>query len=280
MRPKNSRKSGRISLLPSTNQTFTTEANFMISPNELLGTFPIDVKVHNKPKIHQHKGADKGYTDLLTTTTGVYGKSYREKVSPIIKAHMDRLRKRHQYWALYYNYLKEGSEESLLKAQKIKENNLGYKKINRRASKLKALNQSLINKAINDWFKTEPSEYYVLEDLSWQSPKSVRYSKSIRDELSHWDKGYLQERIEFKAHEQGSKVIIVNPAYTSQICHKCQHFGIRAGKQFTCEHCQLTFDADQNAAFNIEARASDSEITTFTKYQIVKSILEKRLKRM
>ncbi len=52
----------------------------------------------------------------------------------------------------------------------------------------------------------------------------------------------------------GVKLVIVNPAYTSQTCHKCLHIhpdpsqSYRSGKLFKCGHCLWEGDADFNGA--------------------------------
>ena len=58
-----------------------------------------------------------------------------------------------------------------------------------------------------------------------------------------------------KAESAGREVIAVNPAYTSQDCHKC---GFRAKKKLSerwhnCPMCGLVLDRDTNAAINILA---------------------------
>lgn len=61
---------------------------------------------------------------------------------------------------------------------------------------------------------------------------------------------------------QGVKLILVNPAYTSQTCHKCLHVhpvkgkSYRNGKTFRCGHCNWKGDADYNGAKNIAALGS------------------------
>jgi putative transposase len=57
----------------------------------------------------------------------------------------------------------------------------------------------------------------------------------------------------------GVKLILVNPAYTSQTCHKCLHIhptkgkSYRNGKDYHCKHCGWKGDADYNGAKNIAA---------------------------
>ena len=78
-------------------------------------------------------------------------------------------------------------------------------------------------------------------------------SKKTNSYLSTWQKGYLQERLAFKATQHGSGLTAVNPAYTSQICSNCGAFGKRKGNIFDCG-CTGEVNADINAAKNILAR--------------------------
>ena len=76
-------------------------------------------------------------------------------------------------------------------------------------------------------------------------------------------------------HEQ------VNPAYTSQLCPKCDFVDSknRNGDKFTCLHCKYEDVADRVAALNIERRWYDPEIGLYTHYSEVKAILQDRFYR-
>jgi len=75
------------------------------------------------------------------------------------------------------------------------------------------------------------------------------------------DSGWFDFRrmLEYKAEVHGSKVIPVNPAYTSQMCSQCGHTDSenrpRGGERFCCQECGYKEDADINAAKNILAAA-------------------------
>jgi putative transposase len=130
---------------------------------------------------------------------------------------------------------------------------------------------------LNDFFFFEKPSEIVHEDLTKLSQdKESKFSKKLRNQLNHWLKGYLQERINFKANLKGSDLVAVNPAYTSQICSNCRGFGKRKSDIFTCS-CTGEQHADINAARNILARKYDTKITLYTKYQVVKDILLARI---
>jgi putative transposase len=66
--------------------------------------------------------------------------------------------------------------------------------------------------------------------------------------------GELRRQLEYKSNWYGSHVLAVNPAYTSQRCHECQHreAGNRPSQSvFKCLACGHEAHADVNAALNI-----------------------------
>ena len=79
--------------------------------------------------------------------------------------------------------------------------------------------------------------------------KNHRLAKSISDVA--W--GMLVRSTESKAAYAGSKVVLVDPKYTSQMCSRC---GMIVKKDLSerihsCSECGLTMDRDLNAAINI-----------------------------
>jgi putative transposase len=67
----------------------------------------------------------------------------------------------------------------------------------------------------------------------------------------------LRQFLKYKALKHSVKLILVDPRYTSQICHCCLHIhpakteSYRKGKKFACGHCGWIGDADLNGAKNI-----------------------------
>lgn len=69
---------------------------------------------------------------------------------------------------------------------------------------------------------------------------------------NNWAFYQLRQYLTYKCLLAGVKLILVNPAWTSQTCHKCFVIGNRNGKKFTCSKCGI-FDADWNGSQNIAA---------------------------
>jgi len=99
----------------------------------------------------------------------------------------------------------------------------------------------------------EQGDVIVLENL-----EHIRESSDSDTEWVHkWSFRDLQDKIEYKAHLKGVKVVYVNPHNTSQRCSRCGHIDKNNRKRgfFECEHCDFTLDADLNAARNIKHKA-------------------------
>jgi putative transposase len=90
----------------------------------------------------------------------------------------------------------------------------------------------------------------VFEDLNiTKLVHNHNLAKSILD--ASWNK--LVQYTSYKAEDAGRKVVLVNPAYTSQMCSRCgqivkKDLSIRI---HNCPYCGLSIDRDLNAALNI-----------------------------
>jgi len=90
----------------------------------------------------------------------------------------------------------------------------------------------------------------MFEDLNITNmQKNHRLAKSIADVA--WNQFIMIT--ESKAEEAGSRVILVNPRNTSQMCSRCGMIVAKtlSDRVHSCPHCGLVMDRDQNAAINI-----------------------------
>jgi putative transposase len=72
--------------------------------------------------------------------------------------------------------------------------------------------------------------------------------------LKNWPYYNLQQKIKYKAEILGIKVILIDPAYTSQECSHCgciEKGNRETQEQFKCLACGFEANADYNAAVNI-----------------------------
>ncbi len=231
------------------------------------------IKVKNEEKAEEKSiGIDKGYRCLIATSEN---KFYGEKLNDFLSKETERLNqinaKRNRLWALMKKYEKEGNTQ---KADNIKRFNMGKVKYNRNKNRFDSQVKSYINREINRFITNDNPSELIMEDLSFVSWED-KFPAHIKRKLSRWIKGYIRERLNYKSNLNNIDQVIVNAAYTSQVCHKCGRFGVRNNEVFTCPSCG-SMDADYNASKNIEARKEDKEITLYTPYKKVKEILIKR----
>lgn len=260
-------KQKRISIQIKDTRLFTSNLTIKWDSYTLKIYAPIEII----PKINKNTniiGIDKGYTSLLTTSAGnKYGTKYKQISTLYIEKQVKKNKNRRRLYQLYRGYLKS---ENLYKANQIYKNNLGKLKYNSNQHKCKENLKAYINHSINQMLITEKPKEIVKEDLTWVGNKK-RAGKQLNNRLNRWMKGYLDERLEFKAELNGIQITEVNPAYTSQIHHKCKALGIRQFETFTCPKCNETEDADINAANNILERKYETQITKYTSVQTIKN---------
>ena len=243
---------------------------------------PLDRIINKKEMTEQSEilGLDVGITDLITLSNGsVYGANSAELFYTLSDNLVNKNRSR------LFSYKRQLEERILIeqdqykksilesKLRNLENNNLGSKKRISKISKYKSRIASHINHELNKMIKEEDIEEIVREDLNWSSKKK-NISKKQRNRFSTWSKGVLLERLSVKLSEKGITETIVNPAYTSQVCCKCNHLGNRKGKEFKCSNCNLSIDADFNASINIKKRKFISEINIDTPYKEVKKYYE------
>ena len=225
-------------------------------------------------------GLDVGITDLITLSNGsVYGANSSELFytlsDNLANKNRSRLfaykRKLEQKIVIEQDESKKSILE--LKLKNLEENNLESQKRNTKIGKYKSRIISHINCELNKMIKEEDLKEIVREDLNWISKKK-NVTRKQQNRFSSWTKGILLERLSVKLTEKGIKETIVNPAYTSQVCSKCNRLGIRKGKEFKCSNCSLSIDADFNASINIKKRKYIEEINIYTPYKQVKKYYE------
>lgn len=264
-------KRKRINIPVKDSREFTNTLRIKWNDTHLSIYIPIEIN----PKINKNKtilGVDKGYTSLLTTSTeNKYGVNYKQISIPYIEKQVNKNKNRNRLYKLYKDYLEKGN---LYKANQIYTNNLGKLKYNNYQNKYRETLKAYINHTITQLIEKEKPKEIVKEDLTWVGNKK-RGSKQLNNRLNRWMKGYLDERLEFKAELNGIKVTEVNPAYTSQIHHKCKTLGTRQFETFTCPKCNETEDADINAAKNILDRKYETKITKYTPVKTIKAYYTK-----
>jgi len=93
----------------------------------------------------------------------------------------------------------------------------------------------------------------ALEDLAGIRERTNKQArgKGERRRANSWAFYQLRCFVAYKCAAAGVPFVLVNPAFTSQMCHCCLHIGERSGKWFRCPDCGWSGDADYNGAANI-----------------------------
>jgi putative transposase len=115
------------------------------------------------------------------------------------------------------------------------------------------ISRTIVNQAKSECKVIAIEDLTGIRDRTNQQPRS----KTERRRSNSWSCYQLRTFLEYKAIQAGVKLVKINPAYTSQMCHKCNHIhpvrgkSYRSGKSFKCGHCGWHGDADLNGAMNI-----------------------------
>lgn len=215
---------------------------------------------------------DKGESALITSISGrQYGNEYRN----INRELIDRQVRKNANRNRIFRHMKELERKGELeKAGNMQESNLGKKKQEKFSNRIRERSRNYINMTVNEFLDAELPSEIIKEDLSWEK-KSRKKGKGFRARIARWEKGVLDDSLEWKAYKSGIAVTNVNPAYTSQVHHECGKFGKRNGRSFWCPHCGKEMNADVNAAYNIMERKDIKEITLYTSAAKVKEYYEK-----
>lgn len=252
----------------------TLQVVFLRDSHRISIRYPKELNSTNEPSTFQKEiGVDKGFNKMVSCSSGnEYGMEFGKLLSQISDQMTAKNKKRNQYYSRLKELKNSSSWKDQKKYQNIVKNNLGKKKYNNQQHKWKEQIKTYINTELNNMFQKEKPSIMVKEDLSWTSRKKS-YNKTMNRRLSYWTKGYLDERLTYKAEEYHAQEITVNPAYTSQICNTCKIKVTRQGAVCTCPNCG-ELNADVNAAKNILDRSKDTRITIYTSAKKVKELLK------
>jgi IS605 OrfB family transposase len=113
---------------------------------------------------------------------------------------------------------------------------------------MRAINHGISKQLIEKAQTTQ--RQIALEDLTGIRQRT-KVRKPQRYTHHSWSFYQLRQFVAYKAEAAGVPLILVDPAYTSKICHCCHHLGHRSGLKFSCTRCGYVGDADYNAACNI-----------------------------
>lgn len=128
---------------------------------------------------------------------------------------------------------------------------------------------------IKQFLKGRDNDLIVMEDL--EIGYSNLHNKKINILMRRLHIQAIKDDLIRYCKEKGINVVLVNPAFTSQLCPRCGYVDKKNRKtqeKFSCVKCGYTTNADLNASENIRNRYYDSRITTKTPAYKVKELLE------
>jgi IS605 OrfB family transposase len=181
-------------------------------------------------------GVDLGITDIAMTSEG---QSFGGKTIKQIKTHYASMR------AVLQQKAVKGTRSSRRRCRELQQ----------RLSGKESRYQRQINHEISKALVTRAQEIpakIALEDLTGiRQDINAKEGKKQRKKVNGWAFYQLREFLVYKSLQVGIPLVLVDPHYTSQVCHVCGEDGIRKGKSFKCPACSWSGDADFNGARNI-----------------------------
>ena len=208
------------------------------------GTYSVNIQVKNDVPSPQKSqgviGVDLGRRDVAVTSEG---ESFSGQQITEIRDRYSRVR------ASLQKKASEGTRSTRRRARQILQ----------RLSGRERRFQSWVNHNVSKHIVGKSKQFecsIAIEDLTGIRERTNEQprNKTERRRSNSWAFFQLRMFLDYKALGAGVEVIKVNPAYTSQTCHKCLHIhpvkgkSYRSGKTFSCGHCHWKGDADLNGA--------------------------------
>lgn len=221
-------------------------ATFVLKPT---GEYYLNIQLESKPEPQQKTdkvlGVDLGRTDIAVTSDG---DSFSGKDVTNVRNHHARVR------ASIQQKCSKGTRSTRRRGRRL------LQRLSGKERRFQQYTNHVISKQIVHHAKAN-NQVIALEELTGirQRTNELPRTKTERRLSNSWAFYQLRQFLDYKAVKNSVKLFLVNPAYTSQTCHKCLHIhpvrgeSYRNGKVFRCGHCGWKGDADLNGAKNIEA---------------------------
>lgn len=220
-------------------------------------------------------GVDKGYTEALTDSDGNH---HGTRLGTLLTTESDHRkakgRARAKLRSIANSAARRGNQA---KAERIRRNNLGTVKRERRRARWEAMVRTETFTAVHRVI--DQASAVVAEDLTKTFTGRQRLGKNTNRRLAAWTKGVTAEALNNVSQRRGSALVLVNAAYTSQVCPGCGSLGKRSGDRLHCTECRVVHQADHAAAINVLHRHGDHDITLHTPHHMVLQIVQARADR-
>lgn len=208
------------------------------------GTYVVHIQLHrpvDPPPIPDKAiGVDLGRRDIAHTSTG---QSWAGDDITRVRDHHSRMR------AALQKKASKGTRSTRRRCRQLQA------RLSGREKRFQRHTNHVISKALVEEATTQQA-MLVLEDLTGirERTNTQPRTRAERRRGNNWAFYQLREFVQYKAALAAVLLVLVAPAYTSQMCHACLHLGHRQNKRFACTNpsCGWCGDADYNAALNLE----------------------------
>jgi hypothetical protein len=217
-------------------------------------------------------GVDKGYTEALVDSDGHF---HGRQFGTILRDYTDQVtatgKARGKLRAIEENHREAGR---VAKADRIKRNNLGIKKLDRRRKRTEGRLRTEAFKAAHA--VVDKASTVGSEDLTSRFNRKKSWGRGFNRRMGMWAKGVLAEALASVTQQRSAGHVLVNAAYTSQVSSQTGRLeGERQGDRFIAVDGKVVH-ADVNAARNIRDRINDPEIGRYMPFDQVKQVLLRR----
>lgn len=225
---------GAGSYLLSSDYKYGTATVMLKGDGRVFLLIPVTIAVACPDKTSDVVGIDRGIRQIAVSYDGKQTRIYSGRKVKNRRAHFARLRKGLQQ-------KKTPSARRRLKAIGHREN-----------SWMHDVNHC-VSKAL---VKSYPAgTLFVLEDLTGIRKVTERVKTKYRYISVSWPYADLGQKLSYKASLNGSRVITVDPRYTSQRCPVCgsvdKHSRDKSKHVYKCRHCGYQSNDDRIAAMNL-----------------------------
>ena len=208
------------------------------------GSYYIQICLESEPPAQQNTPkvirVDLGRTDIAHTSEG---ENWHGQQLTKVRDHYSQLR------AVLQQKASKGTRSSRRRCRQL------LQRLSGKERRFQAWVNHCIAKTIVSRAKATNSTI-ALEDLTGIRERTNQQPrhKTERRRSNSWAFYQLRTFISYKALKEGVRVVLVNPRYSSQTCHRCLHIhpdpsqSYRSGKWFKCGHCGWEGSADFNGA--------------------------------
>jgi len=211
------------------------------------GSFYIQIQVKPFPLTVKESvnclGVDLGRTDIAHTSTG---DQWNGQQLTKVRDHYTKLR------ATLQQKASKGTRSTRRRCRELLQR-LSGKERRFQSHTNHTISYRIIQKALTLGASVALEDLTGIGERTNQQPRN----KTERRRSNSWAFYQLRQFLTYKAVKFGVSLVLVNPAYTSQMCHRCSHIhsvkgeSYRSGKGFKCGYCGWHGDSDLNGAINI-----------------------------